>query len=118
MAKILVVDDDVQLRATLRLALALHGHEIVEASHGAEALSLLDIDLPDLIVLDWHMPNMGGLQTCRAIRTRAETLVRKLPLIATSSLNRSEEALGAGATDFLRKPFGIDELIERIARLL
>src|SRR5579871_6344298 len=100
MATIMIVDDDHQLRKTLHLALSIRGHRVIEVSDGADAVALLEADFPDVVLLDWHMGNKDGAETCRAIRTSD----RSLPIIATSSLNRREEALAAGADYFVRKP--------------
>lgn len=113
MARILLVDDDVQLRQILGLALIIHGHEVLEAADGSTALKLIEAGPPDLVLLDWQMPEMDGLRTCQAIRAGAES-IRNVPIIAASSLDRGDEALAAGANDFVKKPFDIDDLVSRI----
>jgi len=120
MAKILLVDDDVQLRQSLRLALIIRGHEVVEAGDGRAILQLIgfgEAGLPDLMILDWLMPGMDGSQTCYAVRASVEP-IRSIPIIATSSLDRRAEALAAGASDFVRKPFDIDDFMTRMDAML
>jgi len=108
-ARILIADDDAQLRKLLRLALSIRNHEIVEAGNGGESLAQLEASVPDLVLLDWQMAGLSGVEMCRAIRLRTA-----IPIIAMSAADRLKEALGAGADDFLRKPFDIDELAARI----
>ena len=120
MAKILLVDDDVQLRQSLRLALIIRGHEVVEAGDGRTILQLIgfrEAGLPNLMILDWLMPGMDGSQTCYAVRASVEP-IRSIPIIATSSLDRRAEALAAGASDFVRKPFDIDDFMTRMDAML
>jgi DNA-binding response OmpR family regulator len=110
--QVLVVDDDPHVRETVRTVLARDGHTAFEASHGAEALAILDTTPVEAIVLDWMMPEMDGLETCRSIRARAST-----PVVMLTS--RSAEAdkvrlLDAGADDYLTKPFGSRELLARL----
>jgi two-component system, OmpR family, KDP operon response regulator KdpE len=109
---ILVVDDEPQLRRTMRVTLADLGYSVLEAKTGEEALERLRIEAPDLILLDMNMPGMGGMETCRAIRERSD-----IPIIVLSVRNSEREkveALDAGADDYVTKPFGIQELLARI----
>jgi DNA-binding response OmpR family regulator len=109
--RILIVDDDAQFRRTMRIALTALGHEISEAAGGAEALDLISARAPDLVLLDWFMPGMGGLETCRAIHTRSQ-----VPVVVVSSdrlLTKAKVGV-AGATDFLAKPFSITDLLAHI----
>jgi two-component system, OmpR family, KDP operon response regulator KdpE len=115
-AKILVVDDEPQLRRAMRVALTELGYTIMEAKTGEEALeNLHDFD-PDLILLDINMPGMGGMEACRALRR-----VSNVPIVILSVRNSEQDkvaALDAGADDYVTKPFGIQELLARIRAAL
>jgi two-component system KDP operon response regulator KdpE len=113
--RILIVDDDPQFRRALRLGLTSHGYEVSDAADAKEALDSVASRAPDLIVLDWHLPTLDGIQTCRALRAHSD-----VPVIMASG-NRSDSkqvAVGAGATDYLPKPFSINELLMRIEAVL
>jgi two-component system, OmpR family, KDP operon response regulator KdpE len=112
--KILVVDDEPQMRRVLRVSLQAHGHEVVDSGSGEEALRKIDARPHhyDLILLDLNMPNMSGMATCRAIRAASE-----VPIIVVSIRNSEADkvaALKAGADDYITKPFGVGELLARI----
>ena len=114
LAKILIVDDQQQFRRALRLALAVKGYEIREAANGAEALSVMRNEAPDLVLVDWLMPGMDGSGLCRAIRTRSDVPI----IVVTSKQDARSEALAAGANDYLTKPFAVDELLVHIESAL
>ena len=114
--KILVVDDDPQIRRVMKATLVGHSYEVIEARTGEEALETLPRESPNLILLDMNMPGMGGLETCRAIRAGSDT-----PVIILSVRNTEKDkvaALDAGADDYVTKPFGIEELLARIRAAL
>jgi two-component system KDP operon response regulator KdpE len=114
--KILVVDDDPQIRRVMKATLVGHSYEVVEARTGEDALEALPREQPNLILLDMNMPGMGGLETCRAIRAGSDT-----PVIILSVRNTEKDkvaALDAGADDYVTKPFGIEELLARIRAAL
>ncbi|HUB78413.1 MAG TPA: response regulator transcription factor [Bryobacteraceae bacterium] len=114
--KILVVDDDPQIRRVMKATLVGHNYEVVEARTGEDAMETLPKELPNLVLLDMNMPGMGGLETCRAIRTGSDT-----PVIILSVRNTEKDkvaALDAGADDYVTKPFGIEELLARIRAAL
>src|SRR4029077_19421404 len=111
-AKILVVDDDPQIRRVMKATLVGHSYEVIEARTGEEALERLPHDMPNLVLLDMNMPGMGGLETCRAIRAGSD-----IPVLILSVRNTEKDkvaALDAGADDYVTKPFGIEELLARI----
>jgi two-component system KDP operon response regulator KdpE len=114
--KILVVDDDPQIRRVMKATLVGHNYEVVEARTGEEALETIPGESPNLILLDMNMPGMGGLETCRTIRAGSDT-----PVIILSVRNTEKDkvaALDAGADDYVTKPFGIEELLARIRAAL
>jgi two-component system KDP operon response regulator KdpE len=114
--KILVVDDDPQIRRVMKATLVGHNYEVVEARTGEEALETMPKESPNLILLDMNMPGMSGLETCRAIRAGSDT-----PVIILSVRNTEKDkvaALDAGADDYVTKPFGIEELLARIRAAL
>lgn len=114
--KILVVDDDPQIRRVMRVRLTGLGYEIAEARSGEQALDIFREYLPDLVLLDLNMPGMGGLETCRQIRERSEVPI--LILTVTSGEDEKVEALDAGADDYVTKPFGMKELLARVRAAL
>ncbi len=115
MSRILLVDDDPQFRRTLRLALNSHHYEVSEAADGHEALDAFAERAPDLVVLDWHLPELSGIATCRALRRTSGV---PIIMISGNRLNLKQTAMEAGACDFLPKPFPLDELLSRIESAL
>lgn len=110
--KILVVDDESQIRRVLRVMLTREHYECGEAASGEEALRKLHEFQPDLILLDLNMPGMGGLETCRAMRAMSNA-----PIIVLTVRNEETDkikALDAGGDDYVTKPFAKDELLARI----
>ncbi len=114
--RILVVDDQPQLRRFMRSTLTAAGYEIEDAKTGEEALDKLREFHPDLILLDMNMPGMGGLAACREIRSG--TNVGIIMLTVRDSEQDKVAALDAGADDFVTKPFSTPELLARIRAAL
>ena len=114
MTKILIVDDERQFRRVLRLALELKGYDIREAADGADALDVTQNEPFDLLLVDWRMPRMDGLAFCRAIRTKSNVPI----IMVTSRQDGRPAALAAGASDYLKKPFAVDELLAHIESAL
>ena len=118
-ATILIVDDEPAQLELLRYNLEKAGFETVQADNGLRAIDLVEDTDPDLVVLDWMMPEASGVDVCRELRARA--LTRLLPIIMLSA--RGEEgdrALGldTGADDYITKPFSPRELVSRVKALL
>jgi two-component system KDP operon response regulator KdpE len=114
--KVLVIDDEPPIRKLLRMGLAAHGYEVLEASNGRIALELL-AQKPSLVILDLGLPDIEGLELLRRIRSAQEDL----PVVVLSS--RDDEAgkvaaLDLGADDYVTKPFGMDELLARMRAAL
>ena len=110
-ARILVVDDDPQFRRTLRLALQSHGYEADGAADGREALDSVAARTPDLVILDWHIPEMDGIHICRALRVHSSVPVI---MVSGNRSNSKDAALAAGANEYLAKPFSVNDLLARI----
>ena len=115
-AKILVVDDEPQIRRVLRATLSSEGYAIVEARDGEAALSEFRRERPDLVLLDMNMPGIDGLVTCRDIR--AASSVPIIMLTVRSSEKDKVRSLDAGADDYVTKPFSMEELLARIRAAL
>ncbi len=116
---ILVVEDEAALVRLIRYNLEAEGFEVLDAHDGEEGLLILTERTVDLVLLDWMLPNLSGIEVCRQIRRRQET--RNLPVIMLTA--RGEEGdrirgLNAGADDYLSKPFSYKELIARIHAVL
>jgi two-component system, OmpR family, response regulator MprA len=116
-ARILVVDDDPQLREALTRALELDDYQVATASNGAQALEAISAHRPDVVVLDVMMPYVGGLDVCRTLRERKDRLPI-LVLTARDEVGDRVAGLDAGADDYLTKPFALDELRARLRALL
>jgi len=116
-ARILVVDDDARLAASLRRALAFEGHQVTVAADGPAALAAARERLPDLVVLDRMLPGIDGLEVCRRLREAAPALP-VLMLTALDAVADRIDGLDAGADDHLGKPFALDELLARVRALL
>jgi len=115
-AKILVVDDEPNIREVVGLYLRRDGHEVVSASDGEEALREFGESEPDLVVLDLMLPKMSGLEVCRRMRAQ-----RRVPLIMLTARGEEEERIGGlslGADDYVVKPFSPRELTARVAAVL
>jgi two-component system KDP operon response regulator KdpE len=114
--RILVVDDEPQIRRIMRMTLTGAGYEIDDAKTGEEALEKVRVFRPDLILLDMNMPGMGGLAACRALRADADIAIIMLTVRNTEA--DKVDALDAGADDFVTKPFSTPELLARIRAAL
>jgi two-component system KDP operon response regulator KdpE len=114
--RILVVDDEPQIRRVLRATLTAHGYEFYEARTGEEALEAIRANRFDLVLLDVNMPGMGGLETCRALRSGSEVSI--IMLTVRDSEQDKVAALDAGADDYITKPFSTPELLARIRAAL
>ncbi|HEX4347906.1 MAG TPA: response regulator transcription factor [Vicinamibacterales bacterium] len=110
--RILVVDDDPQIRRVMRVTLTGQNYEVDDAKSGEEALEKLRGERFDLVVLDMNMPGMGGVETCRIIRSESEIAIVMLTVRDTET--DKVQALDAGADDYVTKPYNAQELLARI----
>ncbi len=114
--RILIIEDDDQILKILRRSLVYEGYQVDTAADGEEGLNLLRDNKPALVILDWMLPGMDGLEVCRRIRDLGNQPV--LMLTAKDTLEDRVQGLDAGADDYLIKPFELDELLARIRALL
>jgi two-component system KDP operon response regulator KdpE len=115
-ARILVVDDEPQIRRVMRVTLSEKGYVITDARSGEEALEKLRAERQDLILLDMNMPGMGGLEACRRIRANSDVAI--IMLTVRDQETDKVQALDAGADDYVTKPFNSNELLARIRAAL
>ena len=118
-ARVLVVEDEEALTLLLRYNLETEGYEVETVARGDEAEIRLKEQVPDLLILDWMLPGVSGIELCRRLRARPET--RRLPVIMLTA--RGEEAdrirgLATGADDYVVKPFSVPELMARVKAML
>ena len=116
---VLVVEDEDALATLLQYNLEKEGYRVIQAGDGEEALILVQEELPDLVVLDWMLPKVSGIEVCRRLRQRPES--RNLPILMLTA--RGEESdrvrgLDTGADDYVVKPFAMSELTARIRAVL
>ncbi|MGH9043542.1 MAG: response regulator transcription factor [Acidimicrobiales bacterium] len=115
--KILVVDDDPAVNASLDRALRLEGYQVHCASGGRQALEALAVTPPDAIVLDLGLPDIDGLEVCRRMRAAGQD-TPVLMLTARDAIGDRVAGLDAGADDYLVKPFALEELLARLRALM
>jgi DNA-binding response OmpR family regulator len=116
---ILIVDDEDMIRSLLRLTLVRAGYEVVEAESGEEGVTIVQVQKPDLVLLDVMMPGMDGFSVCRQIRQ--DPLVETVPIIMLSARKDArsrEQSRQAGANGYLTKPWNTDELLWHVDEML
>ena len=110
--RILVVDDDPQIRRAMKATLTARGYEVSDSRTGEEALDRMRAEPYDLVLLDMNMPGTGGIETCRIIRSSSDIAI--IMLTVNNTEKDKVEALDAGADDYVTKPFSTPELLARI----
>ena len=118
-ASILIVEDEEALTLLLRYNLETQGYEVETIARGDEADTRLKERIPDLVILDWMLPGLSGIELCRRLRARPET--RQLPIIMLTARGEESErvrGLSTGADDYIVKPFSVPELLARVNALL
>src|SRR5512137_764400 len=119
MAKILIAEDERDIRELVSFSLQFGGFSVVQATNGAEAVEQAQKELPDLILMDVRMPKMTGYEACRQMKTIPA--VRDIPVVFLSAKGQESEiqtGLEAGAEEYLLKPFAPDQLTERVKTIL
>jgi two-component system, OmpR family, KDP operon response regulator KdpE len=114
--RILVIDDEPQMRRVLRASLIAHGYEVVEAESGEEGITRLNAEQVDCVLLDLNLPGLDGFQTCRAIRVES-----RVPVLVVSIRGSEKDraaAREAGADGYITKPFGVKQLLPHIEALI
>src|SRR5436190_18118417 len=118
-ARILIIEDEEPLTLLLRYDLEAEGYDVDTTARGDEAEIKLKESVPDLLVLDWMLPGMSGIELCRRLRARPDT--ERLPIIMLTARGEESErvrGLATGADDYIVKPFSVPELLARIRALL
>lgn len=119
MARILIAEDEPDIRELVAFTLRFAGHEVVTGSNGEEAVQLASQELPDLILMDVRMPRMTGYDACRVMK--ANPKLKDIPVVFLSAKGQEAEiqtGLDAGAEEYLLKPFAPDQLTERVKAIL
>jgi CheY-like chemotaxis protein len=119
MAKILIAEDEPDIRELVAFMLRFAGYEVAAASNGEEAVQAATRDVPDLILMDVRMPRMTGYDACRIMK--ANPSLRDVPVVFLSAKGQESEiqsGLDAGAEEYLLKPFSPDELTNRVRTIL
>ena len=119
MARILIAEDEPDIRELVAFTLRFAGHEVVATSNGEEALNKASEIIPDIILMDVRMPRMTGYDACRAMK--ADPVLRDIPVVFLSAKGQDSEiqtGLEAGAEEYLLKPFAPDQLTERVKVIL
>lgn len=117
--KILVVDDEPDIRDVLKITLEAEKYEVIEAENGEEAIKIVSQKVPDLVLLDYKMPKMDGREVCR--RIKKDILLRHLPIIMVTGkgeITDKVDGIDAGADDYIVKPFEPEELLAHIRMIL
>ena len=119
MAKILIAEDERDIRDLVAFTLRFAGYEVVAAANGEEAVVLAPKENPDLILMDVRMPRMTGYDACRILKANPE--MKDIPVVFLSAKGQESEiqtGLGVGAEEYLLKPFAPDQLTERVRAIL
>ncbi|HNO32126.1 MAG TPA: response regulator [Anaerolineales bacterium] len=119
MARILIAEDEPDIRELVAFTLRFAGHEVVATSNGEEALQQAGQVNPDLILMDVRMPKMTGYDACRAMK--ADPVLKDIPVVFLSAKGQDAEiqtGINVGAEEYLLKPFAPDQLVERVRSIL
>lgn len=118
-AKVLIVEDETALSDIISYNLGKEGYDVAVCADGEDAVVMVEEEAPDLVLLDWMLPNVSGIEICRQLRARVET--RDISIIMLTARGEEEDrvrGLDLGADDYITKPFSMSELIARIKAIL
>ncbi|GAB4486886.1 MAG: hypothetical protein Fur0016_16940 [Anaerolineales bacterium] len=119
MAKIVIAEDEPDIRELIAFTLRFAGYEVIAGSNGEEGYQLAKAERPDLVMLDVRMPKLTGYEACKRIKAEPElTNVPVIFLSAKGQENEIEQGFAAGAEEYLLKPFAPDQLVERVKTVL
>ncbi len=119
MTKILIAEDEPDIRELVAFTLRFAGYEVVAAANGEEAVQIASREYPDLILMDVRMPRMTGYDACRVMKANAE--LKDIPVVFLSAKGQESEiqtGLDSGAEEYLLKPFAPDQLTDRVRAIL
>ena len=119
MAKIVIAEDERDIRDLITCTLQFAGHEVIPAANGAEAVEAVRREHPDIVLMDVRMPRLTGYEACRQLK--ADEATKDIPVVFLSAKGQEsevKEGLAAGAIDYILKPFSPDQLTARVAELL
>jgi len=119
MTKILIAEDERDIRELISFTLEYEGYDVIVTANGEDALEMVYKERPDLVLLDVRMPRMDGYEVCR--RVVNDVTIQHIPVAFISAKGQQSEineGMGAGAVDYLLKPFSRDQLLGMVARLL
>ena len=119
MAKIVIAEDERDIRDLITFTLQFAGHEVIPAANGAEAVEAVRREHPDIVLMDVRMPRLTGYEACRQLK--ADEATKDIPVVFLSAKGQEsevKEGLAAGAIDYILKPFSPDQLTARVAELL
>ncbi len=119
MAKIVIAEDEPDIRDLITFTLQFAGHQVIATTNGVEAVQAVENECPDLVLMDVRMPKMSGYEACRALKNNPETA--SVPVVFLSAKGQEsevQEGLAAGAIAYILKPFSPDELISRVQEIL
>jgi CheY-like chemotaxis protein len=119
MAKILIAEDERDIRDLITFTLTFAGHQVVAAANGEEALQKARVEIPDLILMDVRMPKMTGYEAC--IEMKKDAAIKHIPVVFLSAKGQDSEVntgLEAGAVEYILKPFSTEQLVGNVKELL
>jgi CheY-like chemotaxis protein len=119
MARILIAEDEPDIRELVAFTLRFAGHEVIATSNGEEAVQQAGLVIPDIILMDVRMPRMTGYEACRLMK--ADPILKDIPVVFLSAKGQDSEiqtGMDAGAEDYMLKPFAPDQLTERVKTIL
>jgi CheY-like chemotaxis protein len=119
MARILIAEDEPDIRELVAFTLRFAGHEVIATSNGEEAVQQAGLVIPDIILMDVRMPRMTGYEACRIMK--ADPILKDIPVVFLSAKGQDSEiqtGMDAGAEDYMLKPFAPDQLTERVKTIL